>query len=292
MRVSLQWRRPRPSVLFVTFCLLPLLSSSAAAQQRPLVTEDPEPIGAGRVLLEGGFDGVHDAHFPVSGLEGNQLRMPAIGLSVGLSSVAEFQIDGAFYNRLNISRRNPSAPLASLVNEPGDSTHDVDDFVVATKIRFVSETMTRPALAVRFATKLPNASNESGLGLDTIDFYMSALGAKTVQSVRVVGNAGFGILSDPTEGNRQNDVFTYGVSFARALTQQVEIVGEVNGRVSTRSGEAFPGTETRGQLRIGGRYTHNAVRVDAGLLVGLTSVDPTIGLTAGVTYVFNAFTLP
>ena len=28
----------------------------AGAQQRPLVTEDPEPIGAGRVLLEGGID--------------------------------------------------------------------------------------------------------------------------------------------------------------------------------------------------------------------------------------------
>ena len=74
---------------------------------------------------------------------------------------------------------------------------------------------------------------------------MSLLGAKTVQSVRIVGNLGFGILADPTQGDRQNDVLTYGVSLARAVTQQAEIVGELNGRVSTRSGGAFPGTESR-----------------------------------------------
>jgi len=34
------------------------------------------------------------------------------------------------------------------------------------------------------------------------------------------------------------------------------------------------------------------VRIDAGVFVGLTSIDPTVGLTAGFTYVFNAFTVP
>ncbi len=33
-----------------------MAASRAGAQQRPLVTEDPETIGAGLVLLEGGFD--------------------------------------------------------------------------------------------------------------------------------------------------------------------------------------------------------------------------------------------
>jgi hypothetical protein len=107
-----------------------------------------------------------------------------------------------------------------------------------------------------------------------------------------VGNFGLGILADPTRGDRQNDVLTYGGSVARAVTQQAEFVGEVNGRVSTRSGDAFPGTESRGLLKVGGRYTQGAVRFDAGVFFGLTSVDPTIGLTAGFTYVFDAFKLP
>jgi hypothetical protein len=45
-------------------------------------------------------------------------------------------------------------------------------------------------------------------------------------------------------------------------------------------------------LKLGGRFTHGPVRFDAGLFFGLTSVDPTVGVTAGFTYVFNAFTVP
>src|SRR5438445_576534 len=161
------------------------LAQPAHAQQRPLVTEDPEPIGAGRVLIEGGIDYAHDQQYPVSGLRGNVWRIPTVGVSVGV-----------------------------------------------------------------------------------------------------------GILSDPTSGNRQNDVLTYGLSFARAITQAAEVVGELNGRVSTRSGTAFPGTESRGLLRLGGRYTHGPVRFDAGVFVGLTTVDPTIGFTTGFTYALHAVTIP
>jgi hypothetical protein len=268
------------------------LCQPAFAQQRPLVTQDPEPIGAGRVLIEGGLDLAHDEQYPVSGLQGNLLSIPTIGVSVGISSIAEFQIEGGLYNRLNITGRDPGAPLAGLLTATGDTTHDVQDAVVATKIRILSETAGRPAIALRFATKLPNASNQSGLGLDTTDFFVSGLGAKTVQSIRVVGNLGVGILGDPTNGNRQNDVLTYGLSFARAVTQEAELVGELNGRVSTRSGGPLPGTESRGVLKLGGRYTRGSLRLDAGVFFGLTTFDPTIGLTMGFTYVFNAFTIP
>src|SRR5262245_19106261 len=214
---------------FLTF------AAAAFAQQRPLVTEDPETIGAGRILVEGGLDWAHDAHYPASGLEGNLLRLPTLGLSFGISSIAEFQFDGGLYDRLAISRRDPNAPLASLVTSTGSTTSDLSDAIIATKIRVVPEGTRRPAFGLRFATKLPNASNESGLGLDTMDFFASILGAKTVESVRIVGNVGVGILSDPTDGNRQNDVLTYGASAARAVTDAAELVGEFNGRVNTRS---------------------------------------------------------
>lgn len=270
-----------------------VLVRPAAAQQRPLVTEDSEPIGAGRVLLEGGFDYSWAEKYPVSGLQGNLLRLPTVGVSVGISSIAEFQIDGGFFNHLSVTHQDPTAPLASLITFTGTGTHDVEDIVVATKIRVVEETDARPAFALRFATKLPTASNESGLGLDTTDFYMSLLGAKAIRSVRVVGNVGFGILGDPTNGERQNDVLTYGASAALAVREQTEAVMEVNGRVNTRSGGALPGSETRGTFKIGGRYTRGGIRYDAGLFFGLTSIDPTVGVTVGVTYVFNdAFKVP
>ena len=45
-----------------------LAAASANAQQRPLVTEDPEVVGAGLILVEGGFDYGRDIFFPASGL--------------------------------------------------------------------------------------------------------------------------------------------------------------------------------------------------------------------------------
>ena len=58
------------------------------------------------------------------------------------------------------------------------------------------------------------------------------------------------------------------------------------------SGTAPPGTESRSALRFGARYTQGVTRVDAGIIVGLTSRDPGIGFMVGATYVFDAFRLP
>ena len=276
--------------LFVLIFLL-ACATAASAQQRPLVTEDPETIGAGRVLVEAGFDYARAVEYPASGLEGHLRRFPLIGISVGIGEIGEVQIDGGLYNHLAITERNP-APLSHMLTVTGDSTWSIEDLVIGTKVRLLSEGMSRPSFALRSATRLPNASNESGLGLDTMDFYSSLLIAKTVQSVRVVGNVGVGILGDPTRGDRQNDVITYGLSFARAISTAAEIVGEINGRKDTREGDPPPGTESRGMVRFGARYTIGSWRGDVGMMFGVTSTDPTIGVGAGFTYVFNVPALP
>jgi len=45
-------------------------------------------------------------------------------------------------------------------------------------------------------------------------------------------------------------------------------------------------------MRFGMRYTRSSVRLDAGVLAGLTARDPEIGFTGGLTWVFNAFHVP
>ena len=265
-----------------------LLAAPAAAQQRPLVTQDPEVVGAGVVLVEGGIDYGHDIFYPLTGLTGNLWRTPMIGICVGLGSIVEVQLDGGPYDHLTITNR-VHAPLSSTVTATGNSTHDVDDLVFATKIRIVPETPSHPAFGLRFWTRLPNASQESGLGLNTTDFHADLLAGKTVRSVRIVGNIGLGILSDPTVGTNQNDVLDYGVSLARAVREGIEVVGEVNGQWSTRGGTPPPGLESRGAMRIGGRLTRGSVRLDAGVILGMTARDPSIGFTVGATYVFKAF---
>ena len=246
-----------PALTFAALVVVILaFAGPAFAQQRPLVTEDPETIGAGRVLIEGGVDYGRGVEYPVSGLTGQLLRVPLIGVSVGISSIAELQFDGGLHNRLAITERVP-APLSDMVTATGDTTSSVEDLVVATKIRVAS-----------------------------------ALVGKTVRSVRTVVNGGFGILGDPVDGTRQNDVVTYGVSFARALTQAAEVVGEVNGRIDLRGDEPARPTNTRGAVRLGARYTVGGWRGDAAVVLGLTSRDPGIGVAAGFTYVFSAFRVP
>lgn len=277
-----------------TLMMMVLLGGAAPvfAQQRPLVTEDPETVGGGRILLEAGLDMERDVFFPVSGLRGNRVVVPTVSVSIGLSSIAELQIDGAFYQRLNITERR-DAPLAPLLDFDGDETTDVDDFVIATKLRLLSEGSSRPAMGLRLATKLPNVSNESGLGTDMTDFYASLLVAKTVQSIRVVGNGGLAILGDPTSAvPEQNDLLTFGLSVARAMTTATELVGEVNGRLNLTEGPPDPGAENRATMRLGGRYTRGSVRVDAAVLLGMTSRDPSIGFTTGFTWVLDAFQVP
>ena len=175
----------------------------------------------------------------------------------------------------------------------GDCTHDVRTSSSARRSAWSAEGERRPAFGVRFATRLPNATNESGLGLDTTDFYASLLVAKTVQSVRLVGNIGSGILGDPTDGQRQNDVLTYGVSLARAVTERggARRRGQ-RPRPTAQRRRRFRAAKAADCLKFGGRYTRGPVRFDAAVVFGLTEVDPTVGFTGGFTYVFNAFTVP
>lgn len=274
----------------IAVAVLMALAGPAWAQSRPLVTEDPETVGPGQILLEAGVDYNREVQFPVSGLTGNLWRIGTFGLSFGVSSIAEIQLDGGLRNRLAISSKS-AAPLANMLSLDGDSTADVEDVVIGAKVRFLSEGARRPAMAVRFATRLPNAGNESGLGLDTTDFAFGLALAKTVDSIRMAGNVGFAILGDPVRGDRQNDVLTYGASIARAVATGLEVVGEINGRVNTRSGQAIIGTESRSVMRLGSRFTHGPVRVDAAFLFGITERDPTWGFSTGLTWVFNAFTV-
>ena len=272
--------------------LLLMLTGTVFAQQRPLLTEDPETIGGGRLLVEGGLQLDHNVYYPVSGLRGHRVAVPAFGVSIGLSSIAELQIDGGLYQRLTIEERRP-APLSGVLAFEGNQPSDVEDFIIATKLRFFTESGRRPAFGVRLATKLPNASNEKGLGTDMTDFYASLLFAKTIESTRVVANAGVAIIGDATARvPEQNDMLTFGASIARAMTTEAELVGEVHGRLNVRNSAPDPGAENRAEMRLGGRYTRGPVRVDAAVIFGMTSRDPTIGLSAGFTWVLNAFQVP
>jgi hypothetical protein len=276
---------------FVLTATLALCAAPVFAQQRPLQTEDPETIGAGRILIEAGLDYNRDVYFPVSGLRGNHLTLPAFGASLGVSSIAEIQIDWGIYQKLGITEQVPNAPLTDLLEIDGDSTDDFGDIHIGAKVRLLGETAHRPAIGSWFSTRLPNAGNESGLGKDVQDFSSAVSIGKTVQSVRVVANIGFMTIGNPIDPVAQDDLLIYSLSVARAISPAAEVVGEFVGRANFAN-IVTPGAEDRGLLRFGARYTTNGVRLDAGILLGLTPRDPEFGVTGGFTWVFDAFKIP
>jgi len=275
------------AICIVQFCA----AVSTFAQQRPLQAEDPETIGSGRVLIEAGVDYRRDVYNPVSGLRGHLFMFPALGVSLGVSSVAEIQMQVGGYQTLTITDRVMTAPFARFLQIDGDSTDDLEDMHVGAKVRLVSEGARRPSIATRFSTRLPNAGNESGLGKDIQDFETSILVAKTIQSVRVVTNVGLLMIGSPTQPAAQDDLLFYNLSVARAISPAAEVVGEFVGRANFAR-TTTPGAEDRGLLRFGMRYTRAGVRLDGGVLLGLTPRDPEFGVTAGFTWVFNAFHIP
>ena len=263
-----------------------LAAIPASAQQRPLVTEDPETVGINHVLVEAGVEFDRDQFYPATGLTGDTTHIAVTGVSVGIGPSAELQVDGGFYQRLTVTRR-VLTPLSGTLIFVGDTTSSLEDLTVATKLRIVQESDQHPGFGVRIGTKLPLADRKQGIGLGTTDFFASLLAAKTVRSVRTVGNVSMLVLGNPIVAQDSRPAVGFGVSVARAVTNELEAVGEINGHFGPIGDTPSIGLSSRGVLRFAARYTQGLLRFDGGLLIGLTSRDPAFGITAGATYVFG-----
>ena len=252
------------------------------AQARPLLTEDVEILRPGTVRLEAGVGFLQDQDFALSGLEGDLTRIGDVGVRIGVSSNVELQISGTIqqFLAINNSFAPPAVPLD--LGLRASDTQDVGDFTVATKIKLTNEGQRIPSFGVRFGFEMPNTNQARGIGTNTTNVFAQVLAAKTVGPVRLMGNVGLAILESPTESFSQNDVLLYGLAFRYPLTPRVRLVGEVNGRYSTR--EPQLGTEDRSEARFGVQVDAAGLRWDAAGVFGLTRWSPRTGLVLGVTY--------
>lgn len=258
----------------------------AHAAQRPMATIDPLLAEPGWLVIETGAAFARDQEIPAVGLRGDVLRVPELTLRLSVGSRVELRVDTGY--EVLLVREHREAPLSAELDYDGESSSDIRDPVVATLIRVRDETTGGPALGLRLATRLPVASNQSGLGLDTTDFFVSLLAAKDAGRLRWIANLGLGILQVPTVVTSQNDVLTYGLSVSRRMGERVTVAAGVDGHVDL-SGQVHPGTEDTGVVRLGGRFGGGASTIDAALLIGLAEVDAPIGITVGVTRAFRLF---
>lgn len=271
--------------ILAPFFALLALAAAARGQERPLRTADPVPLPHAHLAVEAGVDWLDGVSFLLSGLSGDLLRVPSVAFRYGLGGLAEFQVAGGF-NLLFIDDRQP-APFADMLNVDGDIAHDIDDPVVAVKIRLHDESQYVPDTGFRVATRLPSAGNQSGLGNDTMDFLLWVLAGKTIHRTRLLANVGLGVLAVPERGHRQNDVLLYGLAATRPLAERWTLAVEVNGRRDLEL-DTPAGTDDMSQGRLGLRWNRGAVVLDTALVVGLHRSDPTAGATLGMTWVHPA----
>lgn len=277
----------KPILINVALVALLLgLAVVAAGQQRPLLTEDVDIIPPGSLRIEAGIDFVQKAKYPVSGLTGDLTRAGVIGITIGLAPNVEVQVEGVAQNLLSINTRGPSAIPLNLA-AGANSTNDVGDFTLWTKIKLRNETASLPSVGFRFGVQLPNSNQNRGLGLNQTNAYGQILfGKKFGRDARVntFGNLGIAILTAPTGLFTQNDVLTYGLAGIVRLNKQFSLAGEVNGRANTRPGSGPLGTESQGEARLGMQVRASGLRFDFAGIRGLTKLSPRSGLTVGVTY--------
>lgn len=276
------------SRLLIVSVLMLCSAAYAAAQQRPLLTDDVDITPPGSIEVSAGVDFFQNAKFPLSGIRGDLTRIGDLRIRTGFASNVELQIEGTVQNYVAVNSFGPSAiPLT--IN--GNSTNDFDDFVVSAKIKLRNETGSLPSLGLKFGYQMPNTDQARGIGTNQINIFTKLLAQKKFGSVvdstpkfNVFGNIGLGIMTAPMERFTQNDVFLYGLAGIYRLTNQVNLLGEVNGRLNTRSGAAPLGTESIGQFRIGTQIKTAGLRFDTAAAFGLTKFSPRTGLTFGVTY--------
>lgn len=280
--------------LLVISILIIAPSLTAFAQQRPLITDDIDITPQGAIEISAGVDFLQNVKFPLSGLKGDLTRVGDIRIRQGFASNVELQIEGTLQNFLAINSQTIPSPIP--LNVTGNSTSDFDDISVSAKIKLLNEGKNLPAVGLKFGFQLPNTDQAQGIGTNQINIFSKIIvqkkfGKKAGQSPRanIYGNIGLGIMNAPLANFTQNDVLLYGLAGIFRFNKRINIVSEVNGRISTRAGDAPLGTESIGQFRVGTQIKASGLRFDTAAIFGLTRFSPRTGVTFGVTYESPSF---
>jgi hypothetical protein len=223
----------------------------------------------GSLILSLGLEYLPDVRNDLAGVRGELARLPTVGLGLGLSDNAMFQITWPAFNRLRI---HSQAQPPVLGRELGGVSTDWGDVTVATLVQIQQPSGRWPGIGFRFAAQLPNTNEKLGIGDNTTDVFASLLlASRPGARFSLYTDVGLGILGDPTEAFTQNDVLTYGALGDWRANDRLRVVGEITGRQSTHA--AGLGTGSRSEARAGVEVGRGALRTGLLLVHGLTGDD-------------------
>jgi hypothetical protein len=267
----------RSSLVWLVVVLAIAGADRAAAQVPEAVTPHHAGLRTGTLLFPApgvlfaslGAEYLPDVTNDLAGVRGEIVRLPTVGLKLGLAEYAMFQVTWPAYNRLRVHSQQEPPPLGRRL---GHVSTDWGDVTVATHIRLRPDHGGWPGAGIRFAAKLPNSNETLGIGDNTTDVFASGLMSKTFASrLSVFTDVGLGILTERTRAFTQNDVLTYGVMADWRAHERLDVVGEVTGRSSRHEGG--PGTGSRSELRAGLELRHGAFHWSVLAAHGLTRRD-------------------
>jgi hypothetical protein len=277
----------RYGILLGLLALSILAASPVRAQDRPLRTPDADTVAPGTLRLEGGFDFLQSVDYPLSGLSGDLTSVGVLNLRMGVARRVEVQLDGTVQNFLQVHNQVPAPVTPTLTGN--NSTNDVGDFSLWTKIRLLDEHRA-PAVAFRFGFLMPNTNQQRGIGNNATNVYASVILQKHFGRLKAFTNTGIGIIQAPNAKFSQNDELIYGGALEYTLTRRVSLVGEVSGQYSSRTlTPALYGTESRGQGRMGLVISAGGFRWDVAAVAGVYPNDPSTGVTFGVSRGLHIF---
>lgn len=251
--------------------LLPLtVSPAAGAILEPLGLQDAQLLPKNSAEFRIGtayYDGLHNL-FQKQDLDRRIAELPSLSLNLGLGERVEAQLQYSYL----------------YLREDGQSNDwDSGDLTVGLKVRLWQESLRVPALALRLATKLPNADDEDDFGTDEADIFIDLLATRNFPQFSVYANLGLAILGDPRPANdSQDDAYRYALGIRAPL-----IDSRLAGLLSIEGMQGDDSINNRCALRGGLQMPLGNLLWDLGGSIGLSSKSENWGLRTGITIPFN-----
>lgn len=256
--------------------LIPLIALLLTAGTALGATLEPTGLQDGQLLPKNqaefhiGFsymDGLHN-QFQGEDRDRRVMEAPSLTLNLGLAERVEAQIQ---YSYLHLREDGQGSKWGS-----GDVT-------LGLKVRLWKESLRLPAIALRLATKLPNADDEDDFGTDEADIFIEALFTRNYPLFSLYLNTGVAIMGDPRPNNDgQDDMFTYGIGVRIPV-----IADSLDALLAVEGMEGDESVNSRGALRAGIQAHMGRFIWDLGASVGYVNKSEDWGVRTGVTTNFE-----
>ena len=186
------------------------------AQQPTMHTESAPTLGKGKVQAGLAVEYLRKSTPPPPEFPQSLWRMFVLSWHQGVAENVNFDLD--WFGGLSASFPN------------GSRGFDWGDLTVSTKIMFIKENESVPAIGVRTVVKLPNSSyGENRLGSNKMDFHSYLLLSKHFDNIETRLNLRFSIVGDPLNINVQDDVYGFNAALITPIAAGarffIELVG-------------------------------------------------------------------